>query len=83
MLLVAPGRDDTAALIVLSARQFNPVIAISASVRACVRVVENKDLLRQGKPIGLWEVAAETIEAGAAVIEIGAVGNGTPPSENP
>lgn len=148
-LLVAPGRDDTAALIVLSARQLNPTIAISASVRS----VENEDLLRQagassiinpvslgghllarssthrgavdyirdlaaadgrvalherlataaevgrplravgpglgvrllrqGKPIGFWEVAAETIEAGDAIIEIVAVGNGIPPAENP
>lgn len=42
-LLVSPGRDDTAALVVLSARQLNPAIPISASVRA----VENEDLLAQ------------------------------------
>lgn len=42
-LLVSPGRDDTAALIVLSARQLNRTIPISASVRA----VENEDLLSQ------------------------------------
>lgn len=42
-LLVSPGRDDTAALVVLSARQLNPSIPISASVRA----VENEDLLTQ------------------------------------
>jgi len=42
-VLVAPGRDDTAALVVLSARQLNPSIPISASVRS----VENEDLLRQ------------------------------------
>ena len=42
-LLVSAGRDDTAALVVLSARQLNPSIPISASVRA----IENEDLLRQ------------------------------------
>lgn len=42
-LLVSPGRDDTAALIVLSARQLNATLPISASVRA----VENEDLLSQ------------------------------------
>ena len=42
-LLVSAGRDDTAALVVLSARQLNPAIPISASVRA----VENEDLVRQ------------------------------------
>ncbi len=42
-LLVSPGRDDTAALVVLSARHLNPSIPISASVRA----VENEDLLAQ------------------------------------
>ncbi len=42
-LLVSPGRDDTAALVVPSARQLNPSIPISASVRA----VENEDLLSQ------------------------------------
>lgn len=40
-LLVSAGRDDSAALIVLSARQLNPEIPIS------VRAVENEDLLRQ------------------------------------
>ena len=42
-LLVSAGRDDSAALIVLSARQHNPVSPLSVSVRA----VENEDLLRQ------------------------------------
>lgn len=42
-VLVASGRDDTAALVVLSARQLNHTIPISASVRN----VENEDLLRQ------------------------------------
>jgi len=42
-LLVSPGRDDTAALVVLSARQLNASIPISASVRA----IENEDLLGQ------------------------------------
>ena len=42
-VLVSVHRDDTAALIVLSARQLNPLIQISASVRA----YENEDLLRQ------------------------------------
>lgn len=42
-LLVSTGRDDTAALVVLSARQLNHAIPISASVRA----VENEDLLTQ------------------------------------
>lgn len=42
-LLVSPGRDDTAALVVLSARQLNHDIPISANVRA----VENEDLVRQ------------------------------------
>lgn len=148
-LLVSPGRDDTAALIVLSARQLNPSIPISASVRA----VENEDLLsqagaasiinpvslgghllarssthrgavdyirdlaaadgrvalherfatdaevgtslrsispglgvrllRQGQPIGFWEKAAETIEAGDAIIEIVALAEGTLPASNP
>lgn len=135
-LLVSAGRDDTAALVVLSARQLNHAIPISASVRA----VENEDLLRQagassiinpvslgghllarssthrgavdyirdlaaadgrvvlherlateaeigrslrsigpglgvrllrkGEPIGFWEAAADTIQAGDAIIEI-------------
>ncbi|MDX3910136.1 MAG: potassium channel family protein [Sphingobium sp.] len=143
-LLVAPGRDDTAALIVLSARQLNPTIPISASVRA----VENEDLLSQagaasiinpvslgghllarssthrgavdyirdlaaadgrvalherlatasevgrslrsigpglavrllraGRAIGFWEEAAETIEAGDAIIEIVALTEAAP-----
>ena len=42
-VLVSTGRDDTAALVVLSARQLNPHVPISASVRA----TENEDLLRQ------------------------------------
>lgn len=42
-LLVAVGRDDTAALVVLSARQINHAIPISASVRA----TENEALLAQ------------------------------------
>jgi voltage-gated potassium channel Kch len=42
-LVVSAGRDDTAALFVLSARQFNHAIPISASVRS----VENEDLLQQ------------------------------------
>lgn len=42
-ILVSPGRDDTAALIVLSARQINPQVPISVSVRA----VDNEELLHQ------------------------------------
>lgn len=42
-LLVSLGRDDTAALVVLSARQLNSTIPISASVRAA----ENEALLSQ------------------------------------
>lgn len=42
-LLVSVHRDDTAALVVLSARQLNPAVQISASVRNG----ENEDLLRQ------------------------------------
>lgn len=42
-ILVSPGRDDTAALIVLSARQVNPEVPISVSVRA----VDNEELLHQ------------------------------------
>ena len=40
---MSPGRDDTAALIVLSARQINPQVPISVSVRA----VDNEELLHQ------------------------------------
>ena len=43
VVLVSMGRDDTAALVVLSARQLNPAVPISVSVRAS----ENEDLLRQ------------------------------------
>ncbi len=42
-VLVSTGRDDTAALAVLSARQMNRTVPISANVRA----EENEDLLRQ------------------------------------
>lgn len=42
-VLVATGRDDAAALVVLTARQLNPSVPISVSVRA----TENEDLLRQ------------------------------------
>ena len=42
-ILVSPGRDDTAALIVLSARQINCHVPISVSVRA----VNNEELLHQ------------------------------------
>lgn len=42
-ILVSPGRDDTAALIVLGARQINAEVPISVSVRA----VENEELLHQ------------------------------------
>lgn len=42
-VMVSAGRDDSAALIVLSARQLNAGIPISVNVRA----VENEDLLRQ------------------------------------
>lgn len=42
-VIVAPSRDDAAALIVLSARRLAPTARISVSVRAA----ENADLLRQ------------------------------------
>ncbi len=42
-VLVSTGRDDTAALAVLSARQMNRTVPISTNVRA----EENEDLLRQ------------------------------------
>ena len=42
-VLVSMGRDDTAALVVLSARQLNRHVPISASVRSA----ENEELLRQ------------------------------------
>jgi voltage-gated potassium channel len=42
-VLVSMGRDDTAALVVLSARRLNPDVPISVSIRAA----ENEDLLRQ------------------------------------
>ena len=42
-VIVAPSRDDTAALIVLSARRLSPTARISVSVRAA----ENADLLHQ------------------------------------
>ena len=42
-LIVSPGRDDTTALIVLTARQLSPTVHISASVKAD----ENEDLVRQ------------------------------------
>lgn len=140
-LLVSLGRDDTAALVILSARQLNPSIPISA----CVRAIENEALisqagassiinpvslgghllarsstnrgavdyicdlaaadgrvalhervvselevgrplrsvgpglgvrlLRRGEPIGFWEKAADSIEAGDSIIEIVALPN--------
>ncbi len=42
-VLIATGRDDTAALVTLTARQLNPQVPISVNVRA----EENEDLLRQ------------------------------------
>ncbi len=42
-VLVSTSRDDAAALVVLSARQLNPHVVISASVRA----QENEDLIHQ------------------------------------
>ncbi|UDF04006.1 TrkA family potassium uptake protein [Asticcacaulis sp. AND118] len=42
-VIVSMGRDDTTALVVLSARAMNPHVSISATVRA----VENEDLIRQ------------------------------------
>ena len=42
-VVVSPGRDDTTALIVLSARQMNKTVRISASVRN----EENEDLVHQ------------------------------------
>ncbi len=42
-VLISIGRDDTAALVVLSVRQLNPAVPISVNVRAS----ENEDLLRQ------------------------------------
>ncbi|WP_426169291.1 potassium channel family protein [Sandarakinorhabdus sp. DWP1-3-1] len=42
-VLIATGRDDTAALVTLTARQLNHAVPISVSVRAH----ENEDLLRQ------------------------------------
>jgi len=42
-VLVSMGRDDTAALVVLSARRLNPDVPISVSIRAA----ETEDLLRQ------------------------------------
>jgi voltage-gated potassium channel len=42
-VLVSMGRDDTAALVVLSARRLSPEVPISVSIRAA----ENEDLLRQ------------------------------------
>jgi voltage-gated potassium channel len=48
-VLVSTGRDDTAALVVLSVRQLNPSVPVSASVSA----VENEDLLRQAGAISV------------------------------
>ena len=48
-VLVSTGRDDTAALVVLSVRQLNPSVPVSASVSA----VENEDLLRQAGAISI------------------------------
>ena len=42
-VMVATHRDDSTVLIVLSARQMNPTVPISATVRA----TENEDLIRQ------------------------------------
>lgn len=42
-VIVSMGRDDTTALVVLSARAMNPDVSISATVRA----IENEDLIRQ------------------------------------
>lgn len=42
-LVVSPGRDDTTALIVLTARQLSPTVHISAGVKTD----ENEDLVRQ------------------------------------
>ena len=48
-VLVSTSRDDTAALVVLSVRQLNPSVPVSASVSA----VENEDLLRQAGAISV------------------------------
>lgn len=42
-VIVSTGRDDTTALVVLSARHMNPLVSISATVRA----VENEYLIKQ------------------------------------
>lgn len=42
-VIISTHRDDSTVLIVLSARQMNPTVSISASVRA----TENEDLMRQ------------------------------------
>jgi voltage-gated potassium channel len=42
-VIISTHRDDSTVLIVLSARQMNPTVSISASVRAA----ENEDLMRQ------------------------------------
>lgn len=49
VVLVSTGRDDTAALVVLSARQLNRDVPISVSVRAA----ENEDLLRQAGAVSV------------------------------
>lgn len=72
-VLVSPGRDDTAALIVLTARQLSPSTRISVGVRA----VENEDLLRQAgadaivNPVHLGgQLLARSSAHGAAVAYI-------------
>lgn len=48
-VLISTGRDDTAALVALSARQLCPWVPISVSVRA----TENEDLLRQAGAVSV------------------------------
>lgn len=56
-LVIAVGRDDTAVLVALTARQLNPAIAIVAAVREA----ENETLLRQS---GAGQVVVSSAAAG-------------------
>jgi voltage-gated potassium channel len=69
-VLVSPGRDDTTALIVLTARQLNRTVRVSASVRN----EENEDLVQQAgadtviNPINFGgHLLAQSIAGGHAV----------------
>ena len=69
-IIVSPGRDDTTALIVLTARRMNPHVRISAAVRN----EENEDLVHQAgadtviNPVNFGgHLLAQSVKSGYAV----------------